>query len=174
MKLGNIGFALAVSFCALACRTRPEKKRVIAEPPPLPALSPEEQKDFDEEVAELQATPSKFLEAINLGPHGFDNGQRHSRQLGGVTLVNHSRFFAADLEGMTDWLDDKGAIIGSTPLQLVGAIAPGAKKYFATQDKTMTSGTLYLKAASAEVRITHVTLTRQFQTQTQEPRHLAH
>ena len=171
MKLGALGLALAL--CALACRTRADKKKNRSSPPP-PALFGAEEKDAREELADLKADPSKFLESSNLGPHRFDNPNGHFREAGGVTITNHSRFWAADLEGTTDWLDDSGRVLGSTPLKLIGVIGPQAKKYFTLQDKTMTSGKINADATQATVRFTHVSLTLEYTAPTPAPRLLAH
>jgi hypothetical protein len=174
MRIGALGLAWVVALGVLACPTRPEKKKKIAPQPPPRVLSPAEAKDAHDEIADLKADPSKFLEATGLGPHRFDNPGGHFRELGGVTITNHSRFYATDLEGMTDWLDDQGAVLGSTELKIIGTIVPGGKKYFTVGDKTMTSGRVNANANHATVRITHVSLTLEHTAPDQAPRLLGH
>jgi hypothetical protein len=99
--------------------------------------------------------PGKFLESSKL--QMVDAGGRH---LTSIALKNSSKFSMTDVRGTVDFHGgadfhgDHGDVMAQVPVQLTGAIAPGASMVFSEQQHTLSSAPIQLSTAPALVTFT--------------------
>jgi hypothetical protein len=102
--------------------------------------------------------PERFLESSML--QMVEEGKRH---LTSLSLTNHSKFSMTDIRGTVDYhggTGDNGDILAQVPVQLTGAIAPGASMVFSEQQHTLSGAAIQLPKAPSNVTfsVTNVTV----------------
>jgi hypothetical protein len=105
--------------------------------------------------------PGRFLESNKL--QMVDEGRRH---LTSISLTNSSKFLMTDIHGTVDYhggVDyhgDNGDILAQVPVQLTGAIAPGASMVFSEQQHTLSGAAIQLPKVPSSVTfsVTNVTV----------------
>jgi hypothetical protein len=99
--------------------------------------------------------PGSVLDSNKL--QMVDDGKRH---LTSISLTNKSEFSMTDIRGTVDfhggadYHGDNGDIMAQVPVQLTGAIAPGASMVFSEQQHTLSGAAIQLPKAPAQVTFT--------------------
>ena len=114
-----------------------------------------EQQKADARKQLQQATrdhPETFLKSSKL--QMVDEGKCH---LTSISLTNSSKFSMTDIRGTVDYhgdTGDTGDILAQVPVQLTGAIAPGASMVFSEQQHTLSGAAIRLPKAPSLVSFT--------------------
>jgi hypothetical protein len=104
--------------------------------------------------------PGKFLESNKL--QMADEGKRH---LTSISLTNSSKFSMTDIRGTVDYhggpevRGDNGDILAKVPVELTGAIAPGASMVFSEQQHTLSGAAIQLPKVPSVVTFTVTNVT---------------
>ena len=93
--------------------------------------------------------PGKFLESSKL--QMTSDARRH---LTSISLTNSSKFSMTDIRGTVDYHGDTGDILARVPVELTGAIAPGASMVFSEQQHTLSGAAVQLSTAPSHVTFT--------------------
>jgi hypothetical protein len=97
--------------------------------------------------------PGSFLESSKL--QMVEQGKRH---LTSIVLTNSSKFSMSDIHGTIDFHDDSHGndvgIVAQVPVQLTGAIAPGASMVFSEQQNTLSGASVQLSNPPSSVSFT--------------------
>jgi hypothetical protein len=99
--------------------------------------------------------PGSFLESSKLQVVG--EAKRH---LTSIALTNSSKFSMSDIRGTvdfhagSDYHGDNGDIMAQVPVELTGAIAPGASMVFSEQQHTLSGAEIQLPKAPGLVTFT--------------------
>jgi hypothetical protein len=117
----------------------------------------DKQQRFDARKALQQAAidkPGDFLDSSKL--EMAEKGQRH---LTSISLTNKSKFSMTDIRGTVDYHGDgsrgtDGGILAQVPVELTGAIAPGASMVFSEQLHTLAGSTIQLPKTPTSVSFT--------------------
>jgi colicin import membrane protein len=107
------------------------------------------------ERANFVSNPSEFLSAtVEAKATGF---LWTDTTLRSITVFNKSRFPAANIQGMADWLDRNGGLISSTPFSVTGSVGPGQSATFSSETGTLRSNKSPGHPAQVNLKITRVT-----------------
>ena len=104
--------------------------------------------------------PGSVLESNKL--HMINDGKRH---LTSISLTNKSKFSMSDIRGTVDYhggpdaRSDHGDILARVPVELTGAIAPGASMVFSEQQHTLSGASIQLPKAPSLVTFTVTNVT---------------
>jgi hypothetical protein len=124
-----------------------------------------ERQKLDARTQMRQATvdrPESFLDSNKM--QMVDEGKRH---LTSISLTNKSKFSMSDIRGTVDYHGDPGAqgdhgdVVARVPVELTGAIAPGASMVFSEQQRTLSGASIQLPTKAPSIvtfTVTHVTV----------------
>ena len=99
--------------------------------------------------------PEKFLSSDKL--QVVNEGKR---RLTSISLTNTSKFSMTDIRGTVDYhggadpMGDNGDVLARVPIQLTGAIAPGASMVFSEQQHTLSGAAIQLPKVPSQVSFT--------------------
>jgi len=99
--------------------------------------------------------PEKFLSSDKL--QVVNEGKR---RLTSISLTNTSKFSMTDIRGTVDYhggadpMGDNGDVLAQVPIQLTGAIAPGASMVFSEQQHTLSGAAIQLPKVPSQVSFT--------------------
>lgn len=99
--------------------------------------------------------PEKFLSSDKL--QVVNEGKR---RLTSISLTNTSKFSMTDVRGTVDYhggadpMGDNGDVLAQVPIQLTGAIAPGASMVFSEQQHTLSGAAIQLPKVPSQVSFT--------------------
>src|SRR6185312_10272388 len=85
--------------------------------------------------------PASFVESSKLQ---MDSGKR---RLTSISLTNRSKFSLTEIQGTVDYHAEDGTVVARVPVQLSGAIAPGAALVFSEQQHTLSGAAAQLASA---------------------------
>jgi hypothetical protein len=103
----------------------------------------------------LMSHPGNFVDSSDL--QMVNAGKRH---LTSISLTNNSKFSISDIRGTVDFHGgpdfhaDDGDILAHVPVQLTGAIAPGASMVFSEQQHTLSGVAIQLPKTPSVVTFT--------------------
>jgi hypothetical protein len=92
--------------------------------------------------------PGSFLESSKLQ---MDAGKRH---LTSIALTNKSKFSMTEIRGTVDYHGEDGNVVARVPVQLSGAIVPGASMVYSEQQHTLSGAAVQLANAPPDVTFT--------------------
>jgi hypothetical protein len=160
---GVVGVLLALALGA--CQSKQEQQKMMADAyaqgeakakADAEAAARAKAERLAKERANFLANPSQFLTASADGTEGAGFLWADTN-LASVTVFNKSRFPAANISGMTDWLNGSGGLVSSTPFSLSGSVPPGQSETFTTAAGTLRSNRSSGRAAQVRLKVTSVT-----------------
>jgi hypothetical protein len=141
-----------------------QRAKIIAEDLVQKAASDADQKQQAAEKQKIDARkqlqqdtmdhPGNFLEPSKL--QMVEQGKRH---LISIVLTNSSKFSVTDIHGTIDFHGDDShgndvGVVAQLPVQLTGAIAPGASMVFSEQQNTLSGASVQLSKPPTSVSFT--------------------